>query len=510
MEKNKVTLRRQLHGWLPLLLTCGIVLVAYSILAATVFRYQINPDGISYIHIAQRYAAFDIPSALNGYWGPLLSWVLVPFIWIGAKPIVSIYIISVLASIGLVLSLHQFARAKLTSIRPLPLYLIETTLLLILASFSLSVLTPDILLSFTFFIVFLAFVRFNDRPTTKNAILLGGSGALVYFAKPIGLPLFLFMLAAYAVYFFIQKRSDRRILLIPLAAFLILSLPYITALSVKYHRFTFSTSSTYNLSLISPTNRRVHTITQPGIYLPKAHYSSVWDDPSYLPTKEWNPLKSPGDMVYYANEVLTNVHDITTYATDLGMAFLLGLACIVAAAIMVKKLRFEALVAVTLTVGLFGLYALSVVEPRHLWPLIAFAFLGILFMTDHLAERNGKLPQLTTFIALGAALLSFSLLLPINTGAVTPPYYNLSMGLKKNLPEGSRVASDSADLIYVCYTLNVKCVGILPANAKQGTIDYLRMHNVRYLQLNDPTQYKMLLHKYYQTVDPTLHLYMLK
>jgi hypothetical protein len=44
------------------------------------FRHEINPDGISYISIARRYLAGDLRGAVNGYWGPLFSWALVPFL----------------------------------------------------------------------------------------------------------------------------------------------------------------------------------------------------------------------------------------------------------------------------------------------------------------------------------------------------------------------------------------------------------------------------------------------
>lgn len=510
MEKGKLTAKRKHSSWLPILITSGVVLLVCSLLAFTVFRYQINPDGISYINIAKRYAALDIQSGINGYWGPLLSWMLVPFIWIGADSIVSTYIIGVLASIGLVLSLHKFALKKLTSIKPLPLYLIETTLLLVLSSFALSVLTPDIILSFALFIVFLAFVGFNDRPTIKNAILLGGAGALTYFAKPVGLLLFVFVLVAYAIYFIIQKKPGRKILLVPMATFLVLSVPYISALSLKYGHFTFATSSSYNLSLISPTNHRVQPITQPGIYLPAEHYNSVWDDPSNLPLKSWNPLKSAFDFKYYANEVLGNVHSLTVYASDLGMAFLLGLASLAAAVILVRKLRFEALIASALVIGLVGLYALSVVEPRHLWPLIAFSFMGILFMVDYMARKTIGLHQLNVFVALAVIVLSLPLLIPVNTGDVAPPYHNSAMALAKYLPAGSRITADNADIMYICFTLDIQCAGILPVDANQDTINLLRKNNILYLKLDDPTRYTSILNSYYKTVDPDLHLYMLR
>ncbi|MHC4720172.1 MAG: hypothetical protein ACYSYT_06835, partial [Planctomycetota bacterium] len=49
------------------------------------YRYQINPDGISYISVAQKYLAGDFAGAINGYWGPLYSWLLMPFLYFGIE-----------------------------------------------------------------------------------------------------------------------------------------------------------------------------------------------------------------------------------------------------------------------------------------------------------------------------------------------------------------------------------------------------------------------------------------
>src|SRR5258706_3649627 len=46
-------------------------------------RYEITPDGISYISVAQKYLDGNFSDAINGFWGPLLSWLLVPFLAVG-------------------------------------------------------------------------------------------------------------------------------------------------------------------------------------------------------------------------------------------------------------------------------------------------------------------------------------------------------------------------------------------------------------------------------------------
>jgi hypothetical protein len=497
--------------WLPLVITSAIAFIISTILAVMVFRYQINPDGISYIHVAERYAAFDFSNGLNGYWGPLLSWLLVPFIWLGLDPVISLYIVSTLCSIATVFLVHNFALKRLPSLKPLPLYLIEATLLLVLVSFSLSVLTPDILLSFMLFVVFFVFVRFHERPALSTGIALGVAGAFLYFAKPMGLLLFGFTLVVYAIYFLIQKKPGFKYVITALAAFVALSLPYTAALSAKYHQLTFSTSSAYNLSLISPTYKRGHLINQPGIYLPANEQStSVWDDPSYLPVQHWNPLDSSADVKYYMNQILTNIHSLTRYMNDLGVIFLLGLAAVLFTSLVKKRLQVEALIAACIVLGLVGLYALSVVEPRHTWPLIPLSFIGILFVIDYLSSKSIALKQAVLFISAAVIVLSAPLLTPVNTGEVWPSYMNVAFSIKPYVSPGDRIVSDDAGMMYSCFNLDIQCSGILATDVDDETINYLKDNNVQYLYLNDAKPYKDVLDTYYNQVAPDLNLYILK
>src|SRR5437868_3970442 len=64
------------------------VTILYAVTAWIVFpylRYYVNnPDTISYLTIAGKYATGDFAMAVNGYWSPLISWMLAfVYIWIG-------------------------------------------------------------------------------------------------------------------------------------------------------------------------------------------------------------------------------------------------------------------------------------------------------------------------------------------------------------------------------------------------------------------------------------------
>lgn len=66
-------------------LSLGVYLLNY-------YQYSIGIDGISYVNISKLYLFGDFTNAINGYWGPLFSWMLVPFLKIfGSTPDNALY-----------------------------------------------------------------------------------------------------------------------------------------------------------------------------------------------------------------------------------------------------------------------------------------------------------------------------------------------------------------------------------------------------------------------------------
>ncbi len=66
-----------------------LVLVLYTFLGIILLKYyqfQINPDAIQYIGIAKAYFSGNFGKAVDSYWGPFLSWLLLPFLFLGRSP----------------------------------------------------------------------------------------------------------------------------------------------------------------------------------------------------------------------------------------------------------------------------------------------------------------------------------------------------------------------------------------------------------------------------------------
>ena len=80
-------LDKYLLGALGLYLVAGFLLIG-------AFRYQINPDALSYISIAQHYRDGFWGDAINAYWSPLYSWLLLPLLFFGLEPLLAAKIVN--------------------------------------------------------------------------------------------------------------------------------------------------------------------------------------------------------------------------------------------------------------------------------------------------------------------------------------------------------------------------------------------------------------------------------
>jgi hypothetical protein len=81
-------------------LIIGVCLLKY-------YRYRINPDGVSYISVAQKYAAGNFKQAVNGYWSPLFCWLLVPLLAIRIEPLLATKILNLLVGSQVILEIGR-------------------------------------------------------------------------------------------------------------------------------------------------------------------------------------------------------------------------------------------------------------------------------------------------------------------------------------------------------------------------------------------------------------------
>lgn len=94
----KNTLRISKSNSLPIILLITFLISGFSLIGN--YQYLNGADGMSYISIAKLYISGDYANAINGYWGPLFSWLLIPFFYLfGSEPLKALYLARILSLI---------------------------------------------------------------------------------------------------------------------------------------------------------------------------------------------------------------------------------------------------------------------------------------------------------------------------------------------------------------------------------------------------------------------------
>ena len=304
----------------------GVVLVKWSFRCAIalcalinfwICRFHMNPDGVSYLDMGDLYWKGSWHEALNAVWSPLYSW-LTGFMILVTKPGLhweypEVQLLNV-AILIFALFCFEFFWGELLEARQGKAWVGATKpyawvlgyLLFAYVQFlvhSVTVVTPDLLVAAIVYLASGAMLRFSSqRMGTRSAFLLGLLLGIGYLTKTAMLPFAIaFVVTMFAAA--CKQHQKKSLVACTFLGFLLISLPFIAALSANMNRFTFGDSAKLNrswyVSGVRPMNRHWQgdgpgyknaqhptrvLLKSPEIYefsTPVAGTYPVWYDPSY-------------------------------------------------------------------------------------------------------------------------------------------------------------------------------------------------------------------------------------
>jgi hypothetical protein len=380
----------------------ALILIGYVLAAVWVLplvRWQLNPDGVSYILAARRILSGDFLGAASAHWSPLFSWMLVPLLAARIEPLLACKLLT--DAIGAATIVAMWLIAPLFARRRSVQIIVTAAFAPIVLAWASSLITPDLLLVCVLLFYLRAIFRSaGDRRTTIVAGLLGG---LAYLAKAYALP---FVVAHFTLVHAVRwMRGSRRTIaarfLTGMAAFLAVALPWMTTISLKYGHLTASTTASYNWYLIGPLARGRHPVQTYGLIPPPdARASSIWDDPSAL---RFPPWPAEGKRLVHLGQ-----HAIGNAVRILGIMESWSLLAIPILLIAVYRAGRRRIIAWTLVTG--ALYAAGFLslflDERYIWTVEALLLLIAAAVFDDLAD-SPAIPR-TALGVLGAiVVLSF-------------------------------------------------------------------------------------------------------
>ena len=251
----------------------------------------LNTDAVAYLRLAGYYAEGRWDLAVSGYWGPLLSWLMVPFFKLGVSPLGA-------ARSVMVLSALVFLAGSGAFLCRLGLPRIWTRVglgLVAVASVGWSVenISPDLLQGG---LVLFALASLLDSEAAPGGFWKTGLWfGVAYLAKAIALPLALALITITCVASG-WRRRDAGFALgrwgAALAVFFLVAGPWIAILSVKYGRPTFSTTARIAHALVGPGNSDHHHPIGRTFHTPAPGRVTTWEDPSGMDYPYWSPFES--------------------------------------------------------------------------------------------------------------------------------------------------------------------------------------------------------------------------
>ncbi|MGB5952221.1 MAG: hypothetical protein WBG57_06845, partial [Ornithinimicrobium sp.] len=398
-------------------------LIVIGLLLTPVFRAGIGLDGLAYVSIARQYADGGLP--INGYWGPLWSWLLAPLLVIGVEPLFAARVLQVASSVLVLVALRRLL--DVVGVRPAVrdgLALAVTPFLVAIAHYGIF---TDVLMA-GFLLLWCAEVLRADFPMNRAVAVRAGLWAgLATLTKIYALPFVLVHLAVVAVlHLYRIRNTPRAIVKVGSAVGLVsvvlalLFVPWVAALTAHYDRFTVTKSARYNVTIAGPGSQG-NPIFYAGLLAPPSPDAvSIWEEPSRMPVDAtgWG---AGGES---ADRLVDNIAGNLALAADLipqemVVLSVLGLAGTALVFLPLKgagrappDLRFKVLGLLAAASVYAGGYLLLFLERRYTWFLVVLlvipAGLAIQAALDWVPARWRRLVLLvlSVFLAFTVAVQS--------------------------------------------------------------------------------------------------------
>ncbi len=271
--------------------------VAYALMLVSMLNNlaRLNTDAIAYMRVAEYWSSGNLGFAVNGYWGPLLSWLMVPFLWLGVGPLLA-------GKLAMLISGAVFFHGSLFLVRSVGLRLsdeliVAWVLALTIPGWMSNHVTPDLLVAGLMAFALGQAVSPDWLANRKRALGTGATWGLAYLAKAVALPVGVVVSVLLAVCWRLGQAENRqeawRRLGVSLGLLALVAVPWITLLSLKYDKPTFSTSGPIAHAVVGPgIDRPAPHPFGSTIYQPDTGRVTAWEDPSRMDYDYWSPLAS--------------------------------------------------------------------------------------------------------------------------------------------------------------------------------------------------------------------------
>ena len=329
-------------------------------------RYYVdNPDSFQYISIAEHIIKGKWQFVFNGYWSPIISWLLAPFVVLFKDGIDAFKYLQIVIGLFVISQWWKFL-----SLVNIPLQIkkaIGYGCIPFVVNFALINLTPDLLFVGILLAYIIALVNWLEKKSDGSE--LGWYCAGLYLTKSFGLFIFIFL-------FFIAWRMKGE--LIPtyvkkkmIKPLLIVCGGWIILISIHHGHFTLSESARFNLTYeVAPVKNQIVKlpVLSSGLLPPSnSEAISAWEEPgSQVQLTPLNPLKDP---IHYAKVVERNIYSIyySDFRNQFGLLFIISFVLFLFFRRKENDIPLWIKISLAVIIGMYGGYSLILIHARYVW-----------------------------------------------------------------------------------------------------------------------------------------------
>jgi hypothetical protein len=472
-----------------------LVLLLYTFLAIILFshyKYVINSDGIAYISIAKHYLNGHISYAINGYWSPLYSWLLIPFIYSWPGNIGNVMVTKVLAIVlGLLtlLAVNSILDKLSFDIRQKTIILLALIPFMLFSTFYF--VSPDLLVACILLYYFNYLIDNNYRKSTSLGVITGILGVMAFLAKSYCFYFFLVHFVLVNLFFMKNFPKDRSVikknLLLGLSIFLLISGVWAGIISEKYGEVTVGTSGSYNYAIMGPEYND-HVMRYQILSPPNEFAVSSWEDPSYFKVKKWSPLESKQNFTHLIMIIFDNIWRIILIS---GFSVFIPFLVITLSLYLFfksdrKSIRNNLILILGTMIIYAGGYILIIILIRYLFFVFLLSFLMGFYSLNMLFKENIIKPKFVKLISILLVLLLFFypiLLMSYYSDGHSDGFFKIkkSLDLKSQGIRGNIASNGEWERMdNYCYYLDSKYYGVTKNQSGVELKDTLMRYDIDY------------------------------
>lgn len=442
-----------------------LIYVLLSLVILPFFRYQIDLDATSYLSIAHKYLNGEFSDAINGYWGVLYSWLLIPLLAVKVPDLLATKILGTVTGFLILIVLNNLLdKFNIRAANKKLFYILITPSLLF---FTMYISTPDLLLALLM-LIFLNLIYSKDYINNFKVIsMLGLISGLAYLTKHYSL----FFISITFLFFNFLMYKTRTINLSQFiksslcfyTVFYLICLAWIVPMSLKYNKITLGNAAKYNWAIFGPGREGNPFDSNRLIEPPNKTALSIWEDPSFETVSYWNPFGSLVDLKYQFFLIRKNTIEaakvISTYSFIALPIMFLWLMLVFANKTKGTKVIKYTLIFIFVYVG--G-YTFFVIDERYFWVVyILLQVLAIAMYSNFFKKWKFGIKKILVILILIISFYYypiFNLVINANRDNI---YYQTAKQMQENKIDSSRIATNKngRQTLFLSYNSQNKYLG---------------------------------------------------